>query len=66
MSDNGAVMKGYTRHVMADAEAGMTTLFLLIKPDTDLDSSFKAWDTDQQEWVKVNGWLFTFEQLDEG
>lgn len=56
MSDNGAVMQGYTQKVMA--VGGEFDLFLLVQPDTDFESTFKAWDTDAQEWIRVNGWLF--------
>ena len=48
MSDNVAVMEGGD---------GMD-LYLLVKPDTDFDSTFRAWDTDNQEFIRVNGWLF--------
>jgi hypothetical protein len=56
MSDNVAVMEGYTREVIAMGD-GMD-LYLLVKPDTDFDSAFRAWDTDNQEFIRVNGWLF--------
>jgi hypothetical protein len=56
MTDNVAVLDGFTREVVADSDA--CTLFLLVKPDTDFDGTFKAWDTDAQEFIRVNGWLF--------
>ena len=56
MSDNVAVMEGYTREVIAMSDG--TDLYLLVKPDTDFDSAFRAWDTDNQEFIRVNGWLF--------
>ena len=34
---------------------------LLVKPGTDFDTRFKAWDRDEQEFIRVNGWLFTIE-----
>jgi len=58
MSDNGAVLDGYTREVIAVSDT--QDLHLLIQPGTDLDSRFKAWCTDEQEYVWVNGWLFIF------
>lgn len=54
-TDNRAVMEGYTRHV--EIEIGDCFFAALIKPDTDLDSTFKCFDTDNQEWLTVNGWL---------
>ena len=59
MSDNVAILEGFTQEVVASCSA--TDLYLLIKPGTDLDSTFRAWDTDEQEFITVNGWLFTFE-----
>jgi hypothetical protein len=55
MTDNVAVLKGYTQE--AEIEIGGTTLFLLVKPETDFDSRFCAWDTDMQEFLNINGWL---------
>lgn len=55
-------LQGFTRAVTADSD--MVTLSLLIKPDTDLDDRFKAWDTEEQEFIMVNGWLFTVEDDD--
>lgn len=60
MTDNVAVIQGYTKEIIA--ECGAATLYLLIKPDTDLDSRFRAWDTDMQEFIMVNGWLATYEE----
>lgn len=61
MSDNGAVLAGYTKEVFLSSYE--VDLYLLIKPDTDLDSRFKAWDTDNQEWLIVNGWNFISEEV---
>lgn len=61
MSDNIAVLEGFTREVHA---TGMEhELFLLVKPGTDLGERFKAWDMDAQEFVHVNGWNFTCEEV---
>lgn len=57
MSDNSAVMQGFTEEVALTSSE--YDLFLLVRPGTDLDSRFRAWDTDEQEWLVVNGWLFT-------
>jgi hypothetical protein len=63
MTDAIATARGFTRYVLADSD--QCGLYLLIKPDTDLDSTFRAYDTDEQTWIKVNGWLFTFEDIEQ-
>lgn len=62
-STNAAVLAGYTEEVWAYAHGADLDLHLLIKPDTDLDGTFKAFCTDEQELIMVSGWLFTFEQV---
>ncbi len=57
MSDNIAVLEGYIKEVCLTNNFG-DSLFLLIREGEDLDSRFKAWDTDNQEFIIVNGWLF--------
>jgi hypothetical protein len=57
MGDNRAVLEGYTQEV--HLSAALCDLYLLVKPGTDLNSQFKAWDTDEQEFISVSGWLFT-------
>jgi hypothetical protein len=59
MTDNVAVLDGFTKEVVAENEHH--SLFLLVRPDADLDDRFKAWDTDEQEFIFVNGWLFSIE-----
>lgn len=61
MSDNVATLAGYTREVYAicDQHEGL----FLIRPDTDLDGRFRAWDMDNQEFVAINGWLWTFDDV---
>jgi hypothetical protein len=63
MTDNIATLRGFTRYVLADSD--QVSLHLLIRPNTDLDSTFRAWDTDEQCWIKVNGWLFTIEDIEQ-
>lgn len=62
MTDNVAVLDGFTREVMGYSDHH--DLHLLIQPDADLDGSFKAWCCDEQEWLRVHGWLFTFEDVE--
>ena len=61
--DNGAVLAGYTREVMAYGSDG-SELHLLIRPDADLDDTFKAWCCDECEWLRVHGWNYTFEDAE--
>ena len=59
MRDTIPITAGYTRRVIA-FDAG-PELLLLVRPDTDLDGRFKAWNCDEEEFVEVTGWEFTFE-----
>jgi hypothetical protein len=60
MTDNIAMLDGYTQEVHAIADEGIE-LYLLVKPDTDFDGHFSAWDKDAQEFLLVTGWMFTIE-----
>lgn len=53
--DNAAVAAGFTRHMIADGGGYYGSVALLVKPDADLDSVIPAFDTDEQEWVIVQG-----------
>lgn len=55
-----ALADGYTREVFATSDD--YDHFLLVKPDVEFDSRFLAYDTDQHEWIKINGWLYSFEE----
>jgi hypothetical protein len=63
MTDNIATLAGFTREIAAYSDQGHE-LYLLIKPETDLDSRFKAWDMEEQEFIRVNGWLFIISDCD--
>lgn len=63
MTDNVAILKGYTREVTADCPA--YSLNLLVMPGQDYDDTFKAWDMDEQEWLLVDGWLWSFETVED-
>ena len=60
MTDSIAMLDGYTQEVHAIADEGLE-LYLLVKPDTDFDGHFSAWDMDEQEFLLVTGWMFTIE-----
>jgi len=60
MTDNIAVLEGFTTEVYGEYAA--QALHLLVKPETDLSGTFKAWDMDCQEFIRVNGWLADFNE----
>lgn len=62
MTDNVAVLDGFTREVMAVSDG--CDLHLLVKPETDFSDCFKAWDCDEQAFIRVNGWLFTYDDIE--
>ncbi len=62
MTDNVAIQEGYTQEIIA--MGGRFDLSLLIKPETDLEDSFRAWDMDEQEFIRVNGWNFEIEDVE--
>jgi hypothetical protein len=53
MTGNAAVQAGFTLEVQAESD--YHTLSLLVRRGTDYDDKFEAWDTDGQEFIKVNG-----------
>ena len=48
-------MEHYTQHIIVHGDG--ITLDLMVKPDTDFDDAFKAWDRDAEEYIMVAGWL---------
>jgi hypothetical protein len=64
MGDNAAVLDGYTKELFGTSDG--PDLNILVRPDTDLDGTFRAWDMDEQEYIMVHGWLFAFEEVPEG
>ncbi len=55
-----AAPAGFTRAVFASSDS--FDLELLVRPDTDFDDRFTAWDIDAEELLAVNGWLFEIEE----
>lgn len=53
--DNGAVLAGFTDEM--HIEIGGSNLALLVKPDTDIGDTFRAWCMDEQEYLNIQGWL---------
>ena len=62
MTDNVAILAGFTVEVMAYSDNGQYDLPLLVRPGTDYGDRFRAWSMDDQEFINVNGWLFTVEE----
>ena len=54
-----AMAKGYTQRVLIDA--GDSEILALVKPYTELDSCFKAYDVEECEYLAINGWNCTFD-----
>lgn len=40
-------------------------LDISVAPDTDLDGQFNAWCHDEDEMIRVNGWLWDLEPADD-
>jgi len=55
--DAAARAAGYTREL--ELSSSEYDLRLLVKPETDLGDSFRAWDIECQEFIRVCGWLFS-------
>lgn len=60
MTDNVAILEGYTREVHGTAPE-MECNFL-VKPDQDLSQQFRAWNMHDQEWVIVFGWVWEWDE----
>lgn len=52
---------GFTVEVFATSSE--VDLELMVRPGTDFDGTFKAWDIANQEMLRVNGWLFIIEEV---
>lgn len=63
-SDNGARMAGFTQEYIAES-GRCVDLHISVKPGTNFDDAFKAFCHDTQEYITVNGWLFTFDPVAE-
>ncbi len=61
-TENGARMAGYTKGFIA--ESLHHSVHILVQPDTDLDDSFKAYDADNCEMIRINGWNWSFERCE--
>jgi|HubBroStandDraft_3_1064219.scaffolds.fasta_scaffold116966_3 hypothetical protein len=62
MSEAQAIAKGYD--VVVEATGNTMDFLLLVKPEQDYDDRFMAWDLEQGEWIMINGWLFSFSEVE--
>ena len=58
MTDNVAVLRGYTREIK-DVGTGKP---YLVMPKTETNGRFTAWDMDDQCFCLLDGWGHTFEE----
>lgn len=64
MSDNTAILAGFTREV--EASCTEYDVHMFVRPNVDFDDRFRAYDADNCEWIMVNGWMWTFEDINNG
>ena len=55
--DNEATMNGWIEYI---AESDCYDLHISVAPNTDMDGYFMAFCHDDQEMVRLTGWLFSF------
>lgn len=60
--DNDCTRSGWIEY---NSIGGIYDIHISVAPDTDMDSTFLAFDHDEQEMVRLNGWLFIFEMIKE-
>ena len=51
-------MSEFTEHLFLMGERLDYELNLMVKPNTDIDGTFKAWCLDEEEFINVDGGLF--------
>jgi hypothetical protein len=56
MTDNVATLQGYTKEIWAECPEYESDF--LVRPDADLDDTFRAWDMHLQEFTRIKGWLW--------
>ena len=53
MSDNVAVLQGFTQEIIIDTPT--TNICALVKPNTVFTRWYRAWNMDTQEFITVDG-----------
>jgi hypothetical protein len=61
-TDNECTSMGWIEYM---AYADCHDLHISADPDADMDGRFIAFNHDEQELIMVNGWLFTFESIED-
>ncbi len=61
---NIATLDGYTEDYIAYPQGPGNDLLIIVKPGTDFDGTFRAWDSDEGEYITMNGWLWTFGKVE--
>lgn len=56
--DNDCATLGWTEMVLSSDEV---ELHVSVAPQTDIEGEFLAFDHDEQEMIRVNGWMFCLE-----
>ena len=59
--DNEATMFGWTEY-LAESDC-CDDLHISVSPETNMDGIFTAFCHDEQEMIKVTGWLFSFQPI---
>ena len=59
-SDNEATRLNWTEYL---AESDCYDLHISVSPETNMDGIFTAFCHDEQEMIKVTGWLFSFQPI---
>ncbi len=60
-TDNEAVELGFTVHMIAESDDLSSGFAWIVRPDAELDDIVQVFDTDNQEWIRLNGWNWSFE-----
>lgn len=63
-TDNGAVLDGYTVEKIAESSDGTYSLHISHKPDADYDSRLRVFCHDEQRFIVLNAWNWTFEDVE--
>ena len=61
MSDNTAILAGFTQEYIA--EGGGCEVHIFVQPNADLDGYFRAYDADNCEFITVTGWNVTLNAI---
>ena len=65
MTNDNAILDGYTEPYEASSDYGVINIRVLVKPNADFDDMVKVWDCDSQEYLTLHGWNWTFERVTE-